>query len=162
MALPMPLLGRRKLLKAVSLGGACVAASAVEARLGFAAPAPNQVEENELIAQLMGGSPEASPRVRLDMPATFMNGHSVRLKLAIDSPMDDTDFVRQVYVLAPRNPIPVVARFQFTPQSGRAAISTRVRLAESQNVLAAAEMRDGSVLVGRTFVEIAVNGCPTT
>jgi sulfur-oxidizing protein SoxY len=76
--------------------------------------------------------------------------------------MNEADFVRHVHVLAPRNPIPVVARFEFTLQSGRASVSTRVRLAESQNVLAAAEMSDGSVLVGRTFVEVMINGCPTT
>jgi sulfur-oxidizing protein SoxY len=81
------------------------------------------------------------------------------LTLEVDGPMTQTDHVRLVHVLAPRNPIILVGSFQFTPQSGRACVSTRVRLAEPQNVLAAAEMSDGSVLMAKTWVKVDTNGC---
>ena len=102
-----------------------------------------------------------SPRVRLELPSTFSNGHGVPMTLAVESPMTEADYVRQVQVLAPRNPILIVAGFQFTPDSGRAAVSTRIRLAEPQNVLAVAEMSDGSLLLARSWVEVTINGCPT-
>jgi sulfur-oxidizing protein SoxY len=153
---------RRKLLTMGSLGGLFLASAPIAVRPGITAIADGQTEENELIARLTGKSPADSARVRLNMPATFINGHSVPLTLAIESQMNEADHVRHVQVVAPRNPICVVARFQFSPQSGRAEVSTRVRLAESQNVIAAAEMSDGSLLVGRTYVEVMINGCPST
>jgi sulfur-oxidizing protein SoxY len=93
------------------------------------------------------------------MPPVFGNGYTVPLSLEVDSPMIQTDYVRVVHVLAPRNPIIIVGSFQFTPQSGRARVSTRIRLAEPQNVLAAAEMSDGTVLMTKTWVRVDTNGC---
>jgi sulfur-oxidizing protein SoxY len=73
--------------------------------------------------------------------------------------MTENDHVRRVHVLAPKNPIIVVATFQFTPQSGSAAVSIRIRLAEPQMVLAVAEMNDGALLMARTWVKVETDGC---
>ena len=62
-------------------------------------------------------------------------------------------------VLAPRNPINPVATFYFVPGRSEPLVSTRIRLAGPQDVLAIAEMNDGTVLMTRTFVEVATNGC---
>jgi sulfur-oxidizing protein SoxY len=62
-------------------------------------------------------------------------------------------------VLAPKNPIVPAAEFHFTPLSGTALIATRVRLAQSQYVLAVADMSDGSLLMARTWVKVDINGC---
>jgi sulfur-oxidizing protein SoxY len=93
------------------------------------------------------------------MPAVFPNGYSVPLTLDVDTPMSEQDHVRVVHVLAPRNPIVVVAAFHFTPSSGRAHVSTRIRLAAPQTVLAVAEMSDGAVLMARSWVKVATDGC---
>jgi sulfur-oxidizing protein SoxY len=116
-------------------------------------------EDIELVGQLTGRTPTESDRLRLLMPPVFANGYTVPLALEVDSAMSDTDHVRHVRIFAPRNPIIEVARFRFTPQSGKARISTRIRLAEAQNVLAAAEMSDGAFLMTKTWVEVATNGC---
>jgi sulfur-oxidizing protein SoxY len=129
---------------------------------GLGAPEAGEVPEKELIERLTGKSAIESPRVRLDMPKSFGNGFGVPLTLTVDSPMTGADYVRQVHVIAPKNPILVIADFQFTPQSGRASVSTRVRLAQSQNVVAVAQMSDGTALMARTWVDVQINGCPTT
>ena len=118
-----------------------------------------QEDDKELVRQLTGQLPVESPRVQLQMPPVFNNGYSVPLTLEVDSPMTATDFVRVVHVLAPRNPITTLASFHFTPQSGRARVTTRIRLAEPQNVLAAAQMSDGSVLMAKTWVKVDTDGC---
>src|SRR5262249_15490049 len=100
-----------------------------------------------------------SARVQLIMPRDFANGGAVPLKLVIDSAMNETDHVRHVRLLAPRNPIVEVARFDFAPGRSRARVSTRIRLAQSQHVVALADMSDGSLLMTTTWVEIATNGC---
>jgi sulfur-oxidizing protein SoxY len=126
-----------------------------------AAAKESEAGEDELIKRLIGETATESPRVRLEIPPVFANGHSVPMTLSVDSPMTGTDYVRQVLVLAPRNPILTVASFQFTPRSGRAAVSTRIRLAEPQNVLAVAQMSGGGALMARAWVEVEENGCPT-
>jgi sulfur-oxidizing protein SoxY len=62
-------------------------------------------------------------------------------------------------VVAPRNPLIEVASFHFFPQRSHPRVSTRIRLAESQYVLAVAEMNDGALLMTKTWVEVATNGC---
>jgi sulfur-oxidizing protein SoxY len=156
-----PIYTRRALLRAASWGGLGLVGAALTTRPGLSASDALQTEENELIERLIGRSATESSRLRLEMPPVFSNGFGVPLTLTVDSPMTETDYVRQVHVLAPRNPILVVVDFQYTPQSGRASVSTRVRLAESQNVLAVAQMSDGSVLKARTWVEVTINGCPS-
>jgi sulfur-oxidizing protein SoxY len=113
----------------------------------------------DLIARLMGKKAVNSDLVHLVMPARFPNGYTVPLSLAVDSPMTKTDYVRQIKVLAPYNPIVEVAAFNFTPEHSLARISTRIRLAEPQYVLAVAEMSDGALLMAKSWVSVATNGC---
>src|SRR5258708_38486987 len=93
------------------------------------------------------------------MPRVFANGYTVPLTLVIDSPMTEADHVRDVRVLAPRNPLITVATFHFVPQRSEPRVSTRIRLAQPQDVLAVAEMNDGTLLMTRTWVQVATNGC---
>jgi sulfur-oxidizing protein SoxY len=112
-----------------------------------------------LIKRLTGTTPTESDRVRLTMPRVFPNGYTVPLTLGIDSPMTEADHVRYARVLAPRNPLIDVATFNFTPQRSEPRVSTRIRLAEPQYVLAVAEMNDGALLFAKTWVEVSTNGC---
>jgi sulfur-oxidizing protein SoxY len=112
-----------------------------------------------LIKQLTGKTPTESDRLHLTMPRVFPNGYTVPLTLVIDSPMTETEHVRYARVLAPRNPLIEVATFHFVPQRSEPRVSTRIRLAEPQYVLAVAEMNDGALLMTKTWVEVATNGC---
>jgi sulfur-oxidizing protein SoxY len=143
---------RRTIFRAAWLG---LAGGTLAATPGFAA----SDEDNDLIGRLIGRKATDSPRVQLLMPAVFGNGYSVPLTLNVDSPMTETDHVRTVHVIAPKNPIVIAAKLQFTPASGRVAVSTRIRLAEPQTVIALAEMNDGAVLMARTPVKVDTNGC---
>jgi sulfur-oxidizing protein SoxY len=112
-----------------------------------------------LVKRLTGKTPRESERVHLVMPHSFSNGYTVPLKLAIDSSMTESDHVRHVRVIAPRNPLIEVATFHFVPQRSQPRVSTRIRLAEPQHVLAIAEMNDGTLLLAKAWVEVATNGC---
>jgi sulfur-oxidizing protein SoxY len=146
---------RRAMLQALSAGGVGLASIALVSPRSFAA----DDEAIELVKRLTGRIPTESNRVRLDIPAVFPNGYTVPMSLEVDSPMTEADYVRHVRVLAPRNPLIEVADFWFTPRSGRARVSTRIRLAEPQNVLAVADMSDGTLLLARTWVKVDINGC---
>jgi sulfur-oxidizing protein SoxY len=109
---------------------------------------------------LSGRASVESARVRIELPERFDYGNTVPLSFSVDSPMTAADYVRRVDVFAEGNPFPEVATVYFTPDSGRARISTRIRLNEGrQEVVAVAELSDGSALVGRRAVQVAISGC---
>jgi sulfur-oxidizing protein SoxY len=144
---------RRTVLTAAVAGSAGFASAALAS-----SPRPNG-DALDLVKQLTGKTPTASDRLHLVMPQVFPNGYTVPLTLVVDSPMTEADHVRHVSVLAPRNPLVEVATFHFVPQRSEPRVSTRIRLAEPQYVLAVAEMNDGSLLMTETWVEVATNGC---
>ena len=113
----------------------------------------------ELIERLTGRTPMESDRVRLEIPAVFPTGYTVPMTLVVDSPMTEFDHVRRVRVFASKNPIAEVAGFHFAPLRSAAHVSTRIRLAAPQYVVAVAEMNDGAFLMSKTWVDVATNGC---
>ena len=134
----------------------CVAGLATATMLS---PVRASDEAAELIERLTGKTPTELDRLHLVMPRTFPNGYTVPLSLDIDSQLTESDHVRHIRVVAPRNPLIEVASFHFFQQRSQARVSTRIRLAEPQYVLAVAEMNDGTLLMTRTWVEVATNGC---
>jgi sulfur-oxidizing protein SoxY len=113
----------------------------------------------ELIERLIGRTLTESDRLRIEMPAVFPTGYTVPMMLEVDSPMTDLDHVRHVRVFAPKNPLVEVAGFHFAPLRSVARVSTRIRLAAPQHVVAVAEMNDGAFLMTKTWVDVATNGC---
>jgi sulfur-oxidizing protein SoxY len=118
-----------------------------------------QEEAIDLIELLTGHRAKPSGRLRLLMPAVFPNGYTVPLTLEVDTPMTERDHVRNVRIFAPKNPINEVVGFHFVPLRSAPRVSTRIRLAAPQNVVAVAEMNDGAFLLTQTFVQVATNGC---
>jgi sulfur-oxidizing protein SoxY len=94
------------------------------------------------------------------LPERFDYGTTVPLAVTVDSPMTEGDHVRRVDVFAEGNPFPEVATFHFTPESGRASVSTRIRLNQGeQGVVAVAELSDGSAWISRRAVRVSISGC---
>jgi sulfur-oxidizing protein SoxY len=112
-----------------------------------------------LVRQMIGRTASESDRVRISMPRVFPNGSAVPFSLAVDSPMTERDYVKSVRLLAPKNPIIEIGAFHFTPRHGVARVTTRIRLAEPQHVVAVAEMSDGTLLMNAAWVEVETNGC---
>lgn len=127
------------------------------------APALAHAQQNPqretLLRELSGGAPVRIGRVAVDTPPLADNGHSVPLRVVVDSPMTATDHVRRITVLAERNPRPLVASYVLGPHSGRAEIATRIRLADIQDVVAVAELSDGSWWMGSAHVIVTELAC---
>jgi sulfur-oxidizing protein SoxY len=112
-----------------------------------------------LIEKITGGAPLREGRVRLEIPRLADNGHSVPLKVAVESAMTEADHVRSITLLSERNPRPLMATFHLGPRSGRPEIATRVRLNGTQRVLAIAQLSDGSYWSASTEVEVTESAC---
>lgn len=123
------------------------------------AHAQQNPQREALLREITGGAAVRIGRVVVDTPPLADNGHSVPLRVVVDSPMSATDHVRRITVLAERNPRPVVASYMLGPHSGRAEIATRIRLADIQDVVVVAELSDGSFWMGSAHVIVTELAC---
>lgn len=112
-----------------------------------------------VIRAFTGGNPVRKGRVRLDAPRLADNGHSVPLKISVESPMTASDHVRAITVLSERNPRPVIATYHLTHDTGKAVVATRARLNGTQHVLVIAALSDGSFWSGETEVIVTETAC---
>ena len=112
-----------------------------------------------LVQKVTGGAPIRRGRVNLEIPVLAENGNSVSLKVSVDSPMSASDFVKSIHLYAEKNPRPNIANFYLNPRGGRAQISTRVRLAGTQRVLAIAALSDGTFWSGTADVDVTNSSC---
>ncbi len=146
---------RREVLIALGTGGLAVATICLLPKTGTAdAPAVA-----EAIRNLIGDKTPEEGRVSVELTQIAENGNSVPLSIEVDSPMTEQDHCKAVHVFAELNPLPNVASFNFTPACGKAAASTRMRLARTQKVVAVAEMSDGSVYMTTAEVTVTIGGC---
>jgi sulfur-oxidizing protein SoxY len=111
------------------------------------------------IKKATGGKPIMEGRVSIEAPEIAENGNTVPVGVSVESPMSDADYVKALHVFAEGNPTPGVASFAFTPLSGEASVRTRMRMAGTQNLIAVAEMSDGSFYMGKREVKVTIGGC---
>ena len=97
--------------------------------------------------------------IYLDLPEIAENGNQVKIVFEIDSPMNEEEFVKTVFVFADGNPEPDVAKFNFTPAMGACGATTRMRLSKTQNVIVLAEMNNGLFAKADTKVKVTIGGC---
>jgi sulfur-oxidizing protein SoxY len=140
---------------AIRWSAAAAAAVAIGPNLAKADPAAVEAEIKKLYADKKAGT----GRVKIDVPQIAENGLVVPINIEVESPMTDKDFVKTVHVYADGNPLPGVVSFTFTPACGKAAASARMRLAQTQNIVALAEMSDGSLFTAKTEVKVTIGGC---
>ena len=125
-------------------------------------PTPVRAEAGDaqkLIEDFTGGQEPQSGKLRLTAPEIAENGNTVPVSVDVDSAMEGDDMVESIMIIAEDNPRPEVATFHFTALSGAAAATTRMRLAQSQHVVALARMADGTVHSDRREVKVTIGGC---
>jgi sulfur-oxidizing protein SoxY len=113
----------------------------------------------ELIRNIVGEAPLRTGKVRLDVPSLVENGNAVSLTVSVDSPMTPTDHVKAIHIVNEKNPQPHVISVTLGPHAGRARISTRIKLADSQRIMALAQMSDGSFWSASADVIVALAAC---
>ena len=111
------------------------------------------------ISEFGGGAAVETGKITLTAPEIAENGNSVPISVVVDSAMTENDYVESVMILAEGNPSPDVATFHFTPASGKALGTTRMRLAQTQNVVAIAKMSDGTLYKDIREVKVTIGGC---
>lgn len=113
-----------------------------------------------LVRERLGREEFREGRVVLALPDRADTGLSVPMEVSVpDSPMTADDHVQSLHVISTRNPQPLVTDYTFTPRSGIARVSQRVRLAQSQYVYGFALMSDGSAWMSAKHVSVTLGAC---
>jgi sulfur-oxidizing protein SoxY len=113
----------------------------------------------ELIRKIIGEAVLQTGKVRLDIPPLVENGNAVPLTVSIESPMTEADHVKAIHIVNEKNPQPHVISVTLGPRAGRASVSTRIKLKDSQRLTAIAEMNDASFWSGAADVIVTLAAC---
>ncbi|MEP6018429.1 MAG: thiosulfate oxidation carrier protein SoxY [Paracoccaceae bacterium] len=90
--------------------------------------------------------------VTIDLPDVVDDGYRVLVKL-------DAPGARELMLIAPGNPIPPILNVAFGPGSASHRVTSRMRLGQSQTVIALARMPNGTVRRTTRDVQVLVGGC---
>lgn len=124
---------------------------------GLAAATPS--DAMRIVDGLVAGRPIRAGDLHIELAPLVENGNSVSVRFRVKSPMSESDHIRALHVVSEGNPLPQVISVHFTPLSGRAEFTTRIRLAQSQRIWAVAECSDGSVVRASAETVVTLSAC---
>ena len=150
-----PATRRRFLIDTAALAGAAGLDLSLAIRPASATPASMRAA----IRRVVGEASVKKGRLKIDLPPLIENGNAVPLTVAAESPMTADNYVKAIHVFTEKNPQPNVISVQLGPLAGRATFATRIRLADSQKVIAIAEMNDGSFWSDEIEVIVTLAAC---
>jgi len=125
----------------------------------LAAREADRLTYQEAFRAIAGTRAPSDGRVTLELPKIAETGNSVAVTIRVDSPMTQADHVARIHLLSMGNPRPNVASFHLGPRAGLAEVGTRIKLSRTQQVVALAEMSDGSLWQDQASIVVTVGAC---
>jgi sulfur-oxidizing protein SoxY len=111
------------------------------------------------IRNVVGSAVVRTGKVRLDVPPLVENGNTVPMTVSVESPMTPGDYVKSIHVFNEKNPQPNIGNFYLGPRAGRAQIATRIRLADTQKIVAIARLSDDTFWSASADVVVTLAAC---
>ncbi|MCC8949556.1 MULTISPECIES: SoxY-related AACIE arm protein [Bradyrhizobium] len=111
------------------------------------------------IRNVVGEADVHTGKVKLDIPPLVENGNTVPMTVSVTSPMTADEYVKSIHVFNEKNPQPNIGNFHLGPRAGRAQVSTRIRLADSQKVTAIARLSDDTFWSATADVVVTLAAC---
>lgn len=143
-----------------ALGLAAAAGSAALLPMVKITPAQATPEEmRAAIARLVGEARINKGRVKIDIPPLVENGNTVPCTVTVESPMTEKDYVKAIHVFNEKNPQPHVFDARLGPRNGKAAVGTRIKLGDSQKIVAIAETSKGEFFSASADVIVTLAAC---
>ena len=148
---------RRAFLR--TAGGAAAAAWASGLAISVTPARATSEAMKDAIRKVVGASKVTPGRVKLELPPLSENGNTVPLTVSVESPMTVADHVRAIHVFTELNPQPDVVTFRLGPRAGRARVATRIRLANTQTVVAICETSNNTFWSDSATVVVTLAAC---
>ncbi|MBI3637529.1 MAG: thiosulfate oxidation carrier protein SoxY [Candidatus Rokubacteria bacterium] len=146
----------------MTIGAVTVRTAGAQTAAPGAAPAlGGQESVQDAIKRVFGTRPikDGGAAVKLESPLIAENGAVVPVTVEVTSPMTPQNYVKNIYIVADKNRIPIVTRATLTPEAGRAFVGANIRLGETTDVRAIVEQSDGTLLMAKREVKVTVGGC---
>jgi len=123
-------------------------------------PLPDETVDATL-KRLFGNRPlnPGEEKLKLELPLIAEDGGNVAVTVESSLPVTGAMRVNHIYIISDKNRRPLLAKFSFTPDSGKALVSTSIRLATTTDVRAVAEMTDGTLYGVSRHVRVTISGC---
>lgn len=113
----------------------------------------------DTLKSIIGDAKPIEGKVQIELPEIAENGNTVPFSVSVDSPMTASDHVRAIHIISTGNPVPQIATFRLTPLAGKAMVTSRMRLAQTQDIIAVAELANKSVVMARKGIKVTIGGC---
>ena len=137
---------------------AFLVSAAVVTVLPFAAEATPEALA-AAIKEVTGGAVLRPGKVTLDIPPLIENGNAVPMTVSVDNPMTAEDHVKTIHVFNEKNPQPHVLSAWLSPGNGKAMVGTRIKLADTQKIVAIAETSKGEFWTATAEVIVTIAAC---
>jgi len=121
---------------------------------------PNDMTFDEAVKTITAdkGAKE-SDKIKLTVPEIAENGAVVPVKVEIDHPMEEKNYVKAIHVLNKGNGNARCADIMLTPANAKGYFATRVKLSKTQEVVALVELSDGTFIQTAKSVKVTIGGC---
>ncbi|MFM9937972.1 MAG: SoxY-related AACIE arm protein [Hyphomicrobiaceae bacterium] len=116
-------------------------------------------EMQAAILRVTGGVEPKPGRVKIEIPPLSENGNTVPITVTVESPMTAKDHVKAIHIFNERNPQPNIISAWLGPRAGQATLQTRARLSDTQNIVAIAQLSDGSFWSQSAHVIVTLGAC---
>ena len=121
--------------------------------------AQRQAALRDAMRKVTGGAAVRTGKVTISIPPLIDNGNTVPISVTVDSPMTEKEHVKAIHIFTEKNPQPYVLSAQLGPRAGRAMVSTRARIADTGQVIAIAQLSDGSFWSDTVSVVVTLSAC---
>ena len=136
-----------------------LAGTSIVSLLPFASAFATPEAMQAAIREVVGDKPITAGRMKLDLPPLVENGNAVPLTVSVESPMTEADYVKAIHVFNEKNPQPHVFDARLGPHNGRAQIATRIKLGDTQKIVAIAETSQGTFFSASADVIVTLAAC---
>lgn len=120
---------------------------------------PDPEEAKRIVRNIIKGRVIRNDLITLKAPDIAENGNTVPISFSVNCSMQNKDYPKVVHILVLDNPFPEIAKFYFTPDSGEAKVAIRIRMRTSSNIIAIAEMSDGTIGETKSYVDVTIGAC---
>jgi sulfur-oxidizing protein SoxY len=121
---------------------------------------PNDLTVEDAIKAITGGKDvKKGDIIKLTVPEIAENGAVVPVKVEVDHPMEESNYVKAIHVLNTKNGNARCVDVMLTPANGKGYFATRVKLSSTQEVVALVELSDGTFLKTGKSVKVTIGGC---
>jgi len=153
------IISRRTFLVSAKKAGCLLGLLSISAPLVTSQAKAQKRDYKIALDEILKGATPTQELLSIKMPEIAENGNVVSVTIDASQAQTDEKHVKSLHILATENPWPDVVTFNLSKLSGKPAVTSRMRLARSQKVVAIAKLEDGSFLLTEAFVKVTIGGC---